>query len=208
MTVTIIQGARGSVTIGPGRTVEVQEAERGGVVIERVGTQGIQGLDGPTFNGFGVVDYSDADAPAPIVLSAGIPTWVQRDLIGSGVNNTLRNGFQGHSFWDNSTKLMRALRLREAFVGSVALNIEADLLGGTLTLALTTAAPSPITVWQWPRLLTAGVGQPEAIRMPFEVYSRNSFFTHGAKFVLTCSVPATVRLFSPEFSPVSMGPTP
>jgi hypothetical protein len=151
--------------------------------------------------GGGFVDYSDNDYTngATVALAAGVPYQVTRDLAPTANNYRFNRPFDQWQPWDNSAKLVRARALYDIFATSSDIRVVPDKVGGVLRVSF---MAGQIEMGGKNMALTALPGNEEKIRVDFIFPVRNSFFTNGARIMLTASVPMTLVEFSPEFYPL------
>lgn len=153
--------------------------------------------------GFGFIDYTDNDAPAPLEIAADTEVQVERDLSPALVNQRLRGPWAGHEFWDNGAKVIQARALYDRVTIAFAIRLIADVANGEFTLSLIAGT---INVKSETRPLTAPVGEEESMNIEFTVPMRSAFVANGAKIMLTSTVDVSVIEFSPEFYPESFEP--
>lgn len=152
--------------------------------------------------GGGYVDYTDTDyvAGTYLTLLAGQPVQLSRNLTANPARTRLNPPWSDFAFWDNSAKLVKARALHDTLDISVALRIVSDKIGGVLRVQYTTADDAFIVAAKT-HSLTAAVGQEEGLTTDSKIAVGTRFAAVGAKVMLTCTVNATLREFSPIFYP-------
>lgn len=153
--------------------------------------------------GFGFVDYSDTLAGTPVTLTAGATVQVTRPLSASPTNNRLRGPFEGHAFWDNTASLITPRALYDTIALSIYIKVSPGASGGVLDVALMAGS---VDVGTKSIEMTGAVGVAKGLRADFVVAVRSSFWTNGAKVMLTPTVTTDLLEFSPEFYPLGFEP--
>lgn len=152
--------------------------------------------------GGGYVDYTDNDYAAAtyLPLLAGQTVQLSRDLTPNATRTRLNPPWSGFTFWDNSTKLVKARAQHDTLSISAALRIVSDKIGGVLRVQYITADNAFIVAAKT-HSLTAAVGDEEGLTTDSIIAVGSRFASVGAKIMLTCTVNATLREFSPIFYP-------
>lgn len=152
--------------------------------------------------GGGYVDYTDNDYAAGnyLTLLAGQPVQLARDLTSNPTRTRLNPPWSSFSFWDNTAKIVKARAQHDTLDISAAFRIVSDKIGGVLRIQYVTADDAFIVAAE-SLPLTSAVGTEEGLTTGSKIAVGTRFAMVGAKIVLTCTVNATLREFSPIFYP-------
>ena len=156
----------------------------------------------PARVGGGYIDYTDNDYPAGnyLTLLAGQTVQLSRDLQPNPTRTRLNPPWSNFAFWDNTTKLIKARAQHDTFDVSAAVRIVSDKIGGVLRIQLMTADNAFIIAAE-SLALTSNVGEEEGLTTGSKIAVGTRLAAVGAKIMLTCTVNATLREFSPIFYP-------
>ena len=149
--------------------------------------------------GFGWADYSDASAGTGTAMTAGTALQITRTLAPTAANNRVRGPFLNWVFWDNAAHVIRPRRLYDVLAMSIYIKVTPGATGGNLVVALV-AGTLEIASKAFP--MTGVVGADMGLRVDFLTACRATFLANGAKVMLTSTVSATLKEFSPEFYPL------
>ena len=151
--------------------------------------RGPQGPPGPTFTGFGYVQYVAQAASPVLTLAPGVRTSLAMLIDIAQTSDTLKGAFTGFGFWDGTT--LRARAAGDLYEVRFTLTATAAISGGTLTTDVTINGLAVATDND-SEALSSPAGQPQRVGFKLRLLPKAGFVSGGAKIYLTSTVPVSI----------------
>jgi hypothetical protein len=164
--------------------------------------RGPQGAPGPTFTGFGSIDYSDLDAGTPLTLPISTWTRIARRAAPSPANFApLAPPWVGFTFWDGT--LLHAHAIGDVYLFKFTFAVTPFQRNSGLRFAVRPGDDPAFDFGPEPIVLSVDAGTSQTGSETFSEQVRTRFAQSGATLYVMSTTGAILTEFSPEITPLS-----